>query len=488
MRPDPPQLPLWPVTWWLSLVPLWWVLGLFGVSHLLAASVMAFLLSTRVGRCSFGPASRALLPWWCLVGLVLVSATAMITDEGGFRLRPVYLHRLADVLAAAIIAGYLAAALHSHRGRKASGTARRRVLVALARCWCAVVALGCLVFVAPEAHLVTVSAHLVPDAASLHPLLADQVLPPLAEVQVPDGVTVLHRTAAPFAYANSWGQAYVLLTPAVFAHLAAGRRRGRCSRAAWCLALAASLIPAAASSNRVMVMALLVSVVVGLVLTCPQRGRRLGAVAGVAAAGVVAVVLLRASDTRTGISSSGKDRASLIASTLEHVARRPWTGHAAPDPDLTTGIPLGTQGMVWNLLYCFGVPALVCFVWFIARVLAVGVADQVRRASNSRPDPQGAWLSAGLAGLPVTIWFYSLGSVQLVLVLIIAVTMLSPPADETVVFSVGRTAWQNGSRTVRGPLRRGVMAARRPLESCSLGSNPSGGTPARTASSSKTGR
>jgi O-antigen ligase len=89
---------------------------------------------------------------------------------------------------------------------------------------------------------------------------------------------------------------------------------------------------------------------------------------------------------RTSTTDTNKDRFDLYAQTWAAVTRSPLLGFGQPGSVDTTHAaePLGTQGMVWQLLYSHGIPATFCFFLLLA-VLA--------RRMSAAVTPAGLWLS-----------------------------------------------------------------------------------------------
>jgi O-antigen/teichoic acid export membrane protein len=400
--PEHGPLPAWPIAALLGGLVVWWALGAMAFVASVASLCMIALMLRRGARWLPGLGAWAALCVWVLACGVTLTQTGSVLGYG---------MRALDVLNAGVAALYVASA----RER----LTRERIVLILCCTWVTVVGLGFAALLAPESRLSTPLGWLLPDGLRSNALVRDFVNPRLAEVQQPWGATVAYdRPAAPFPYANSWGLAYALLTPVVLARLTLVR--GALRKAAWGLSLLASLVPALATSNRGMLGAIGVSLAVAaLRLALAGRWRMvLGISAGAALAAAVAV-LSGAIDSildRLLHSSSTGDRLELYQRTIDRSLERPWLGHASPQLDPVVGVAFGTQGMVWLLIFCFGFPALAFFLAFLAQVLVRGWRV---------PDTAGAWLYSSFPALVVLLPFYSLNTITMILVTVLAVTVIA---------------------------------------------------------------
>ena len=395
------ELPAWPVLGLFGGLLLWWALGAMWLVPTAAAAIMLVLMIRRGARWLPGMG-----PWVAMV-LWVIACSVTLLDVGSVN---GYALRFLDVADATVVAFYVASARHS--------LPRVKILSALCLVWLTVVVLGYAAMLEPGLRLSTIFGKLMPGSLASNPLVADLVNPPLAEVQQPFGAEKpFNRPAAPFPYANSWGMTYAMLTPVVVARLALVRSRWW--RAAGAVVLLISLGPALATSNRGMLAALAVSLLVAALRLAldGKHGAAFGIIAAGGLAGVVAVVsgAIDSILERLTHSSSTGDRFLLYERTLDRVVQRPWLGHASPEMDPVVGVQLGTQGMIWLLLFCFGIPALLFFVWFIAGVMIRGWHV---------PDTAGAWLYSVIPAVLVMIPFYSLGTVPMSVFMVICVTIL----------------------------------------------------------------
>jgi len=134
---------------------------------------------------------------------------------------------------------------------------------------------------------------------------------------------------------------------------------------------------------------------------------------------------------RTSTTDTNFDRFDIYRQTWAAVLDSPLLGYGQPNSVDTTHAaePLGTQGMLWQMLYSHGIPATICFFLFfaiVARRLAAAVT------------PAGLWLSALPIIAVVITPFYGYGD----------------PNTSVLFFALGL-----GLAAVDGPVNRTVKAA-----------------------------
>ncbi|RKW70660.1 hypothetical protein DWQ67_05975 [Galactobacter caseinivorans] len=394
-------LPAWPVVGLLGGLALWWVTGALILAPTVAAFIMLVLMIRRGARWLPGMG-----PWICLFLWVLAAGSSLLTSASvlGYGLR------LADVFDAAVIGLYVASARES--------LPRRTVVGALAATWLTMVGLGLLGQFFPEQRLTTPLGLVLPNSMQSNELIRDLASPQFTETQQPYGLEKpMHRTAAPFAYANSWGQAYAMLTPVAVAWVC--MLRSWKTRALWVLFLLLSSIPALATSNRGMLVALGVTAAAATVrmILMGRLQLALGIISGAAAAGLAFVASggLASITERLTYSSSTGDRLELYERTLDRVIQKPWLGHGSPELDPVVGVAFGTQGMVWLLLFCFGIPSLIFFAWFVIGLLVRGWRVN---------DVPGIWIYCSFIGMLTLFPFYALSGVPMIVFVIMGVVLL----------------------------------------------------------------
>ena len=183
--------------------------------------------------------------------------------------------------------------------------------------------------------------------------------------------------------------------------------------------LAASVVPAAQTSNRGMLVALgILTLYVGFRYVISGNTRAVFSVIGLAIVALVALSVGGSSNQSPSGRRSVIPRLGGVAS-MRLPSRRSWkspvVGWATPSLDVTIGISLGTQGYAWMLMYSYGFVGLALFVLFLVRVMAVSWRIRVGNA----------YVMHGLlVTATASIWFYGLGTTQC-LILVLVAGMLS---------------------------------------------------------------
>jgi hypothetical protein len=330
-----------------------------------------------------------------------------------------FAQRYGDLLAAGIAALYYVNAPERLPARRALG--------ALVVLWAAIVLLGYAAIALPDLRITTPVSYLIPTGLKSNALVTQLIYPPMAEVQQPWGALVpFNRPAAPFPYANSWGAAYAILTPVVLAYLALRPSR----RVRWTLTalVVASLYPAIQTSNRGMLLGLAIAIAY-FVIRLAFRGRAAATVAAVATAavagaGLVASGALQQILARQQVSNSTGTRADVYLSTFQATLESPFLGWATPQSDVSIGVPLGSQGEAWTLMYSYGFVGLGLFILFV-----VGVILQ----AGAAPTTPALWLHAVLVMLLPLMWLYSLGTAQTFAVGLVAAVLLRARNENAVI-------------------------------------------------------
>ena len=399
---DTAALPAWPMYVLLAGFPVWWVLGAAPFAPTVIAILMVSLMVVR-RRLDLVP---GILPWFALLlwaagaAVNLPSAMSMV----GFA------QRYGNLVAVGIFMLYYINARETLNPRK--------IIHGVLCVWATVIVLGLIATQVPDLRLTTPVGTLLPKALTANPLVYDLAFPPMAEIQQPWGAPEpFERPAAPFPYSNSWGVAFVVMTPVAIAAL--GTLRARWKRAVVVLLLAASLIPALATGNRGMLIGTALAVAYVLVRTGARghllRVAILGAGAGAALIALVASGTLDQILGRQEYSDSTGGRLNIYSETYAAALKSPLLGYGAPRLDETIGVSLGTQGYVWLLMFSYGFVGLGLFVIF----LAGGIARTWRAPGNT-----GLWLhSVPVAGAGVA-GFYSFDVMQMtVMTLVLAVLL-----------------------------------------------------------------
>jgi hypothetical protein len=369
----------------------------------------------------------ALLPVWYLLGVLAFLWAVPAVVLGGWLLtqRSVVLPRGTGLLAGLLVVMAVSAlqlrslpsvALFGYRWLIFASTAvvlvwvatvpetllpSRRLAGWLALAWVWLVAFGYAALVLRGWSVPSPVQLLLPTSLRNEPYLHDLTVVRLAEVQSWLGFP-LPRPAAPFAYANGWGSALGLLTP-FFVHCWVLDARGRRRRVGIALLLAA-VPPVVVSMNRGLWLSLGIVLVVYAVRAALDGDRRLlvaTAGLGLAIAVVVfATPLWDLVDAKfANAADSNAARTSVYDQALDAAMSSPLVGVGSPRR-ASDALPLvGTQGMLWYLLYSHGVVAVGLFVGWLG-----GVA---RRAAALRSPLGVAAFATVLVGL-VQVPFYGL--------------------------------------------------------------------------------
>ncbi|MFY1585530.1 O-antigen ligase family protein [Micromonospora sp. WMMD734] len=416
-RSGPPPLPTWPLLAMFGLVPLWWMLGGFYLGWSVFGVVLLGLMVTR-GRVAL-PAGTAC--WLVLLALVLLSftrldrATAYLTSG----------LRFGFMLTALIVCVYVYNLVRD-------GVPWEQVLRPLGWYWLGVVALGWLAVLAPQFQLTTPVEMLLPGGMS-----GERFIQALTHVRAnefnPVSRAPIYRTAAPYPYTNNWGTAYALLVPCVLAYLTSVRT-GK-FRVALLVSLPLSMVPAFMTLNRGMFLGLGAGLAyLGLRALVRGNAKLIASIGGlVLLVWVVSLVVpvQELIDNRVSSTDTNVDRMDLYVRTLQAVERSPLLGYGAPNSVDTTLAeePLGTQGMIWQVLYSHGIPALVAFLAWLA-LIAKRLAGAV--------SPAGQWLS----------------TIPVIALVVIPVYAYIDPNMSVIFFAVGA-----GLAAVSGPVNRAVTLA-----------------------------
>lgn len=395
-------LPAWPMYMLLAGFPLWWSLGAAPFAPVLLAILMAMLMVLR-RRLDIVP---GILPWFAFLLWAAGAAVTLPTAISAVG----FAQRYGNLLAIGIFMLYYINARETLSPRK--------IINGVLCLWATVVVLGLIATQVPDLRLTTPVGALLPRALTSNPLVYDLVFPRMAEIQQPWGAPEpFERPAAPFPFSNSWGVAFVVMTPVAIAALSTIKTPWK--RVPVLVLLGASLIPALATGNRGMLIGVALAVVYVL-LRMGARGHLLrvvllGAGMGLASFAFVASGQLGQILGRQEYSNSTGGRLSVYSETLAATLKSPLLGYGAPRLDETIGVSLGTQGYVWMLMFSYGFVGLGLFVIF----LAGGILRTWHAAGNI-----GLWLhsvpvaAAGIAG------FYSFDVMQLTVVALVLAVLL----------------------------------------------------------------
>lgn len=398
-----PRLPVWPLAVMFGLVPVWWLAGAFYLGWSLLGAVLLALLLVR-GRVPLPPGTGL---WLLFLALVVVSAT-QLSSVGSLL---AFGLRLGFYVTALVVGVYVYAVARQ-------GIELSALLVPVCLFWFGLVALGWLGVLAPRFTLSTPMEMLLPGGISGNSYIQDLVRITASEFSA-RSLNPIYRPSAPFPYTNNYGSAYAMTLPCVVAFVML-RRRGLL-RWALIASLPLSLAPAFLTLNRTMFVSLGVGLLV-LGLRAARRGNvRVGAsVVGVLLIGGLATLFIPVTEligNRVESSDTNSDRFALYGEVLRRVAESPWLGYGAPATvdTISAPVPVGTQGQLWMVLFCHGVPALLFFLaWF---ALAAVICARARSAA-------GQWLAVVPVVCIVQIPFYGMASPNLAVAFFaIALTM-----------------------------------------------------------------
>ncbi|GGO08430.1 hypothetical protein GCM10010116_17040 [Microbispora rosea subsp. aerata] len=372
----------WPIAALLLGYPVWWALGLGGLSVVVLALPMAVVLwRRRPIRVPKGFGLWALL----LVGY-LVSALALTeTPDGTYGELSTgriigYLMRLAVYVSLLVMVLYLGNLTHDE-------LPQRRLVRWLGVLFLTAVAGGLLGVLAPGFEFTSPLEMVLPSSIGDHPFVANLIHPTAAQVQHVLG-HASPRPEAPFEWANAWGgDVSVLVIWFVVGWWTYG---GPYRRVLAVLALAVAAVPIVYSLNRGLWIGLGISAAYLLI----RGGRALltGAVAVVAAGVFLLSPLSTIVAQRLDNPHSNGIRAFTVATTVKVAASSPVIGFGntryayGSHRTVTTGRsawcvecghpPLGSDGQLWLLLISQGFPGALLYVAFFAGAVRRYWADR----------------------------------------------------------------------------------------------------------------
>jgi polysaccharide biosynthesis protein PslJ len=379
-------LPLWPLTVMFGLVPLWWLLGVWYFVWPFFGIALFGLLTTR-GRVRI-PAGTT--PWLVFLGTVVVSVVRLerITQLYVFGLRLGYL------FTAFMVCLYVYNLVRD-------GVPWARVTNPLCVYWLCMVAFGWLGVLAPRFSTPSPFQLLLPPGVAAERFVMDVSRLDATEFN-PYSDHPIYRPAAPYPYTNNWGTAYSFLIPFLLAHLTSVRRGAM--RICLVVSLPLSVVPAFLTLNRGMFIGLGAGVLYLLGREILRgRVRLLLPVAVIVLIGWLFTLFIPVVDLithRTSTTDTTSDRFDLYVQTWAAVVHSPLLGYGQPNTVDTTHAaePLGTQGMIWQVLYSHGIPATIC-LYVLFAVIMRRMAAAVTRG--------GLWLSALPVIAVVVTPFYS---------------------------------------------------------------------------------
>ena len=415
---QPRELPAWPVLALIWGAPLWWVSGLMAfISIMLAIPMLALLI--RRGRIGLVP---GVLP--LLVFTVWTVPCAMMLDSSG-RLLSFGLS-FAQLASVAVVLLYI---VNARRSLSAG-----RIMAALTFTWLFIIVGGYLGILWPDTVMTFTVGRILPGSIVGNDYIATLVYPPFAEVQQPYGATEpFLRPSAPFTYTNGWGAGFAILTPIAIA--TAVSRGTKTAFFLVAVALVAAVPPAIATSNRGLFLGLIAAVVyVAFRLIGRQQW---GPVIALGFCGVAAVIGLAASGlldaiaTRQEAADTTQGRSELYVETFERTLTSPILGFGSSRPSFTSEINVGTQGMIWEVMFSFGLVGLALFAGFM-----IGAVVRTWRA----PTVTILWLHASLVTACLLSVFYGLDRHMVTIVAVGGLLLRERYADSSAFWGTARSA------------------------------------------------
>lgn len=367
-----PALPLWPLVAMFALMPLWWVLGGWYLSWPLFGLLLGALLLLR-GAVALPTGTAA---WLILLGLIAVSATRLEKPTS----LVIFGLRFGHLLTAFLVGLYVYNVVRQQ-------TPWHRVAFPLCVFWLSMVVLGWSGVLAPRFGIASPVEVLLPGGMSSERFILDITHLDTTEYN-PSSANPIYRPAAPYPYTNNWGTAYSFLVPFVVAYVTSVRRGAM--RTALLVSLPLSLVPAFFTLNRGMFIGLGIALVYLLGREVAKgRVRLVVPVVALVLTAWVATLFIPVGElieNRTSTTDTTSDRLDLYVQTWDAVLRSPLVGYGQPASVDTTHAsePLGTQGMMWQVLFSHGIPALV-----VVLVLLALIARRMAAAVS----PAGLWLS-----------------------------------------------------------------------------------------------
>lgn len=343
-------LPHWPFTAMLAAYPVWWVLG-FGAMMWIPLAACMVLLMLRRGHIEV---PRGFGVW--LFFLLLMSASVIGIDSSGRLIGFVY--RALLYLTVTVVFVYVYNAREQLTVRYALGV--------VTVFWAFTVVGGFASVFFPLFSFDTPLSYVLPGSLQANEVVGEMVVRRLTQHNPDSWFDLDPRPSAPFLYTNQWGNVYSLTLPMVIAYLTQIARNARF----WLIivTIALSLIPAMLTLNRGMFIGIAVAALY-LLVRFVLSGHLRQAFWIFAAGGLtgIAALLLNVGSRlteRVETSSSTENRADLYSETFDRTLESPIFGYGAPRPSVIEGMPsAGTQGHIWTVMFSYGIPALVFFMF-----------------------------------------------------------------------------------------------------------------------------
>lgn len=392
--------PGWPFIWFFVGYPIWWILGITEIVPALAAGVMIVHLTRRksvwVPR-HFGIWLLFLVCAGLGIFLVHVDAPGAV-PQGGFSPYLTWAYRFLTLIEATIFLVYVCTLR--------TELPRLRIVRTLGTLFIYVAIGGFLGVVAPFTHLTSLSEFLLPHRLATEPFVNSLIHPTLAQVQTYLG-DVNARPSAPFPYANSWGHNYICFLPFFVMGWKTGPRRRQLVGA---VVLAISIVPLIYSEDRA-VWASAAVIILLLAIYGAIRGNARTVATSLLVCVLLALILVMtplggsiqsrlSSDThnsnqgRTNLSTLAVKSAATGSPVLGFGTTRQMQGSfqsiatgSTPSCPKCSLAALGTQGVVWFLIFSCGFAGFLLYSAFyilgLLRSLRRSLQDQISVVSAS---------------------------------------------------------------------------------------------------------
>ncbi|RLP08983.1 Lipid A core - O-antigen ligase and related enzymes [Propionibacterium australiense] len=350
-RLEAQSLPAWPFVTAFGSYIVCWFIGVGDMVWPIMATVMLVLMVRRRGL--------QLPRGWSIWGFFLLWATISIVqcDTTGRAIGALY--RLAMLLAATIFAFYVYNARNTITLHTVGATMSLFLLSAVIG--------GFLAMIAPKLEINTPLSYVLPGALKSNSFIHELVYRSTTQWNENPWIPTDPRPSAPFVYANTWGNVFSLIFPIALLYAAQLWREYSPYRWPVAALVAISVVPAAATQNRGMLVGLgIIALWVGVQQARAGHTRRVLAGTFAVLIGALAWVVSPMGQSlfnRVQVSSSTEDRLINYLETVTTLRDSPLLGFGAPRPSELPWLPsLGTQGQFWTVLFAHGIVGAILFM------------------------------------------------------------------------------------------------------------------------------
>jgi hypothetical protein len=276
-----------------------------------------------------------------------------------------------------------------------------RIVRLLSILWIALIGFGILAILFPYFSMTSPIQRVIPGGLLANEYLRDVTIIRFAQLEELVA-TQVGRPAAPMAYSNGWGSTVGLLTPFFlldFFVLGSARRH----RYGYLVA-AIGAIPIVLSLNRGLWLSLSIAVAYVALRRALQGSVRVAMIVS----GVILLVVVILAATALGsivqqrfeiASESNNARTALYEVAFDAAQDRPLFGWGAPIEVAGLWKEVGTHGLLWFVMVCYGFPGLVFLLLWIAGMLV---------SSARAPNATALWAHAAIVVFLVQIPIYGL--------------------------------------------------------------------------------